>query len=135
MSNTAKIHFPERLEKDERKYQTELIMKLFENWDLTIRQQAIALGLSPDTGTSIHNYKNGKHYLPLSRDIQDRIGHLLAVHKYLRRAYPFNKMLVYRWISTPNSDFNQQTPFDVIEQQGLLGLVEIRNYLEQSLQI
>jgi hypothetical protein len=135
MSNTAKLHaHPEPLNKDERKYQTELIMQLFAHWNLSIRQQAIALGLSSGTGTSIHNYKSGKGYLPTSRDIQDRIGHLLAIHKCLRRAYPFNNALVYSWIKTPNSDFNQQTPFDIMEQQGLLGVVEIRNYLEQGLQ-
>lgn len=127
------IHYEHAaLSTTERKQQTRMIMQLFDHWNLTYKQQAIALGLSPNTGTSISKYKNGEQYLPLLRDIQDRIGHLLAIHKYLRRAYPFNKELAYRWITTPNADFNHQCPFDVIDREGYMGLVSIRNYLKLS---
>jgi hypothetical protein len=114
----------------ERKQQTQMIMQLFKHWQLTAKQQAVALGLSPNTETSIYNYKNGNNFLPLYRDLQDRLGHYFAIHQYLRRAYPFNKELVYRWILTPNADFNLRTPFDVIQQEGYMGLVKIRSYLE-----
>lgn len=113
----------------ERAHQTQMIMKLFQLWNLTTKQQAIALGLSPNTGTSIDNYKKGK-FLPLYRDIQDRIGHLLAIHKNLRQIYPYNKELAYQWITTPNADFDNQSPFDVIAVEGYMGLVSIRTYLE-----
>jgi hypothetical protein len=128
-SNLAITYHPHTPTTKEHLQQTQLIMKLFQLWNLTYKQQAIALGLSPNTQTSIHKYKNGKQALPLFRDIQDRVGHLLAIHKYLRRAYPFNKELAYQWISTPNKDFTQQSPFTVIANEGYLGLVKIRNYL------
>ena len=117
------------LSEKERAHQTQMIMKLFQFWHLTNKQQAIVLGLSPNTGTSIDNYKKGG-YLPQYRDIQDRVGHLFAIHKYLRRVYPLNKELAYRWMTTPNADFNNQSPFDVICQEGYMGVVRIRNYLE-----
>lgn len=66
---------PVSLTEAERQQQTQMIMQLFDYWCLTYRQQAIALGLSPNTETSIHRYKNGKQFLPLFRDIQDRVGH------------------------------------------------------------
>lgn len=118
------------LSQEERQQQTQLIMKLFEHWKLTIKQQAILLGLSPNTETSIYNYKTLKQCLPTYRDTQDRIKHLLVIHKYLRRAYPFNKELAYRWISTKNADFDRVSPFDVIAEEGFMGLVKIRMYLE-----
>lgn len=133
MSHAIKIinHYePASLTVAERKQQTQMVMKLFEHWKLTYKQQAIVLGLSPNTETSIHRYKNGKQYLPLFRDIQDRVQHLLAIHKYLRRAYPFNNELVYQWISTPNIDYNHQSPLDIICKEGYMGLVKIRQYLE-----
>lgn len=117
---------------EQRKQQTQLIMKLFELWQLTDKEKAIALGLSPGTQTSIYKYKTGKQYLPSTRDTQDRIGHLLAIHKFLRRAYPFDKELAYQWIKTPNMDFNSRTPFDLISQNGYLGLIQIRYYLEMN---
>jgi hypothetical protein len=119
----------------ERKQQTEMIMQLFKLWQLTARQQAIALGLSPNTETSIYNYKNGSNSLPLYRDLQDRVVHFLAIHKFLRQAYAFNKELAYRWMTTANADFDFQTPFDVIQREGYLGLVKIRSYLEFHQQI
>ena len=114
----------------EREQQTTLIMNLFERWRLTYKQQAIMLGTSPRTATSINNYKKGKTYLPQNRDTQDRITHLLAIHKYLRRVYPLNKELAYRWITTANSDFNNESPFEIISKEGLMGLVRVRQYLE-----
>ena len=116
----------------ERKEQTRMIMKLFELWHLTDKEKAIALGLSTSTQTSIHKYKTGKQNLPLITDIQDRIGHLLAIHKYLRRAYAFDKELAYQWIKTINTDFNNRTPFDLISQKGFLGLIQVRYYLEMN---
>jgi len=123
---------PSKLNKTERKQQTQMIMRLFSLWNLTDKEKAIALGLSTGTQTSIHKYKTGKQDLPLMRDIQDRVGHLLAIHKYLKRAYPFDKELAYQWIKTSNSDFNNLPPFNLIFNEGYLGLVKVRNYLEIS---
>ena len=132
MSRATIINYyePSLLTNAERKHQTVLVMKLFELWKLTYKQQAIALGLSANTESSIHNYKSGKHPLPQLRDIQDRIRLLLTIHKYLRRAYPYNKELAYLWITTPNLDFDHLSPFDIIFRDGYLGLVKIKNYLE-----
>jgi hypothetical protein len=121
---------PISLSEKERKQQTQMIMQLFMHWQLTAKQQAIALGLSPNTETSIYNYKNGTNALPLYRDLQDRVAHYFAIHQFLRRVYAANKVLAYRWISTPNADFNFQSPFAVIQREGYMGLVKIRSYLE-----
>lgn len=50
----------------------------------------------------------------------------------MRRAYPFNKELAYLWIKTTNTDFNNNTPFDLISQKGHLGLIQVRYYLEMN---
>jgi len=129
-ANLAFNYQPVSLSEKERRTQTQMLMKLFGHWRLTYSQQAILLGLSPKTETSIHRYKNLKAYLPMYRDIQDRIGHLFAIHKYLRRIYPMNKALAYRWITTANEDFNNLSPFNVICKEGYLGLIKVRQYLE-----
>lgn len=120
------------LSEKQRKQQTEMIMRLFEHWQLTNRECAILLGLSPKTGTSINKYETGKSSLPKYRDIQDRVNHLLAIHRYLRRAYPYNDELAYRWIKTPNADFQHHSPFEVIANEGFSGLLRIRNYLASN---
>ena len=127
----SELHYePPEMSDVERRQQTELIMNLFAKWKLTYKQQAIVLGLSPKTETGIHRYKTGKQYLPQYRDIQDRISYLLAIHKLLRRAYPYNKELAYQWVLTPNEDFNHKCPYALVCENGYLGLVQIKEYLE-----
>jgi len=118
----------------EREQQTSMIMQLFKHWQLTNSERALILGLSPRTGTSINNYNTGKAYLPQYRDIQDRVGHLFAIHRYLKRAYPYNTELAYRWIKTPNFDFQQHTPLEIIVNEGFAGLLRVRNYLASDLE-
>ena len=133
-TNFEELSIMEALSKREREYQTALITKLFELWALTYKQQAVMLGLSPNTQTSIHRYKTGTQTLPLYRDIQDRIKNLLAIHQYLRRAYSFDKTLAYQWITTPNADFNFVSPYEFIEKTGYMGLLKVREYLAQTQQ-
>lgn len=117
---------------EERKQETEMIMQLFKHWQLTNAECAILLGLSPNTATSINNYNTGKVALPKYRDIQDRVGHLLAIHRYLKQAYPYNDDLAYRWMKTRNADFQYFTPLQIIDGEGFAGLLRIRQYLESD---
>jgi len=120
------------LSNEERKQETEIIMQLFKLWHLTNAESATLLGLSPNTATSINNYNTGKAALPKNRDTQDRIGHLLAIHRYLKQAYPYNDDLAYRWMKTQNADFQYFTPLQIIDGEGFAGLLRIRQYLESD---
>jgi hypothetical protein len=130
MRARTKPWYLQELSRKERQQQTQLIMKLFELWKLTTKQQAILIGTSPNTETGIYNYKNNKNYLPINRDTQDRIRLLLTIHQHLRKAYPFNKELAYQWMTTRNMDFAHLSPVDVIAEEGIMGLVRIKRYLE-----
>lgn len=109
---------------------TQMIMRLFEHWKLNYEQQAILLNLSTKTNNTIANYKRGTARLPQDRDSQDRVKHILAIHKYLRTLFPNNPELAYQWPTTPNQFFNSKSPIDIVREEGFLGLVKIRNYLE-----
>lgn len=109
---------------------TQMIMRLFSHWGLTYEQQAALLSLSRNTNSSIARYKSGKSFIALDRDKFDRIGHLLAIHKCLRMIFPMNTKLAYEWPTTPNKYFNGRTPVQVVIDDGFLGLVEVRKYLE-----
>lgn len=122
------------LTEEQRQQQTQMIMQLFEHWQLTNAECAILLGLSPNTATSINNYNTGKSSLPKYRDIQDRVGHLFAIHRYLKQAYPFNEDLAYRWIKSPNADFQGFTPLQIINKEGFEGLLRVRYYLESNME-
>lgn len=112
---------------------TKMVIRLFEHWKLTYEQQSMLLGLSTHTHSTIARYKKGVATLSSGRDMQDRAGHLLAIHKILRTIFPLNNELVYTWPSTPNAYFNGRSPIQVIADDGFLGLVNVRHYLENYL--
>jgi hypothetical protein len=65
-----------------------------------------------------------------NRDLIDRAGHLLAIHKSLRILFPHNKELAYAWMTTANQHFDGKTPMDIVHEQGFLGLIAVRRYLD-----
>lgn len=119
----------------ERASQTKMIMRLFELWKISPAQQAICLGLSPHSRTSISKYRSDKAYLPLYRDIQDRVASLLIIHSTLRKLFPENKELVYTWIKRRNKFFENYTPLEVICRDSYQGLEKVKNYLKGALSI
>jgi hypothetical protein len=61
----------------------QMLMQLFEHWQLETEEQLNSLGLSTDNRAALTRYRNGG---PLSknRDLIDRAGHLLGIHENLR---------------------------------------------------
>lgn len=107
-----------------------MVTRLMDHWHLPVSDQAELLGLSGrGARQSIGRYRNGAP-LGTSRDLQDRVGHLLAIHKSLRILFPHNRDLAYRWMTQPNRRFGGLTPVDVVRQNGFLGLISIRRYLD-----
>ena len=76
-------------------------MRLFEHWQLSAAEQAAVLGLSVGSRTTLARYRSGEP-LADNRDLLDRAGHLLGMHKSLRLLFPHDRDLAYRWMTAPN---------------------------------
>ena len=61
-----------------------------------------------------------------SRDLLDRAGHLLGIHKSLQLLFPRNEDIVRGWMSSGNSRFGEETPIGIVRRYGLAGLVMVR---------
>lgn len=119
---------------DDRRKMARLVTRLFDLWQLSPNQQANLLGLSGATRSTLQRYRTGEQPLAKSRDLQDRVGHLLGIHKALRILFPKNKSLAYAWPTSKNKAFTNRTPVEVIEEEGFEGLLKVRYYLEGQLQ-
>jgi hypothetical protein len=106
-----------------------MIMRLFELWKISAQDQTVLLGLSENGRMSIMRYRKGAP-LADSRDLLDRAGNLLAIHRSLRLLFPRNKDLGYKWISTPNRALEGKSPLEIIRHDGFLGLLIVRRYLD-----
>lgn len=103
--------------------------RLFELWNLSTADQLELLGLSRTSRAQISKYRNGGA-VPSSRDMLDRIGWLLSIHKSLRLLYPHNENIRYTWIKRRNRILDDQRPLDIMKYQGLIGVARVARYLD-----
>ena len=114
---------------DERKKLAKMVTRLFELWNLSTADQLELLGLSRTSRSQLSKYRKGGA-IPSSRDMLDRIGWLLSIHKSLRLLYPRNENIRYTWIKRQNQMLNGQKPLDLMKNQGLIGIASVARYLD-----
>lgn len=105
-----------------------MVAQLFDHWQLTTVEQAELLGLSAANRSTVARYRRGEP-LADSRDLLERAGHLLGIHKSLRIIFPHDRDLAYRWMTTPNRRLGAR-PVDIVIRHGFEGLLALRRYLE-----
>ena len=107
-----------------------LVTSLLDKWNLTTAEQAAMLGLSEDNRSTLARYRKGSP-LADNRDLLERAGHLLGIHKSLRILFPHDRDLVYAWMSAHNRRMGCR-PVDLIRGHGFEGLLAIRRYLDHQ---
>ena len=105
-----------------------MVVSLLDHWKLSPIDQAVLLGLSTQSRSTIARYRRGEP-LADSADLLARAGHLLGIHKALRILFPHDRDLVYRWVSTPNRRFGT-SPLEVMKRHGYEGILAVRRYLD-----
>lgn len=108
----------------------QMIMQLFELWNLDTASQLNLLGLSETSRALLSKLKRGDAVLSHQRDTLDRVSWLLAIHQSLRMLYPQNPELRYDWINRKNQKLNHEKPIEIMLRDGILGLAKISRYLE-----
>ena len=114
---------------DSRKALAALAIKLFQLWGLSTSDQLELLGLSPKSRAMLSKYARGEA-LPATRDMYDRVGWLLAIHKALRLLYPRNVDIRYSWVNRRNAAFANLAPLEVMREQGIIGIARVARYLD-----
>ena len=105
-----------------------MVMKLLARWALSTAEQSAALGISADSRTTLARYRKGEPFAD-NRDLLDRAGHLLGIHKSLRIMFPHDPDLAYRWMTQPNLRLGTR-PVDIVIDHGFEGLLSVRRYLD-----
>src|SRR5687768_3114403 len=105
-----------------------MVVPLLDHWDLARNNQAVLLGLSTQSRSTVSRYRRGEP-LADSADLLARAGHLLGIHKALRILFPHERDLAYRWVTTPNRRFGA-TPLEIMKRHGYEGILAVRRYLD-----
>lgn len=106
----------------------QMILRLFELWNLDTASQLNLLGRSETSRKVLSDMKQG--ILSNQRDLLDRIGWLLAIHKSLRILFPENPALRYDWVNRKNKVLENNTPLEIMKKEGIIGLAKISHYLD-----
>jgi hypothetical protein len=107
-----------------------MVTRAFEHWKLGTEDQLAMLGLATNNRSALGRYRRGEPLAP-NRDLLERAGHVLAIHKNLRLVFPQNRDLAYAWMSQRNKAFGGLTPVDVIREWGFSGMLMVRAYLDR----
>ena len=108
-----------------------MVTRTFEHWQLNTEDQLAMLGLATSNRAALGRYRKGEP-LGASRDLQERAGHVLAIHKNLRLIFPQDRDLAYAWMTRRNRAFEGRTPVEVIREWGFTGLLMVRAYLDRN---
>jgi hypothetical protein len=106
-----------------------LVTRLFDKWELTSVDQLNLLGLSETSRSLLAKYRRGEP-LPQGRDVHDRVGWLMSIHKTLRLLYPHDEMLRCSWVNRRNKMLGNLTPLEVMREQGLIGIARVARCLD-----
>ena len=116
--------------RDERVVLARAVTKLFELWQLGTADQLMLLGLNESNRIALQRYAKGEA-LAANRDLLERVGHLLGIHKALKLLYPHNPEIVGGWMSSPNTAFDGVPPVDMARRFGFAGLLMVRGTLDR----
>ena len=115
--------------RDSRGRLARMVVALLDHWKLAPNDQALLLGLSAQSRSSIARYRRGEP-LADSADLLARAAHLLGIHKALRILFPQDRDLAYAWVTTPNRRFGDAAPLDIMKRHGYEGILAVRRYLD-----
>lgn len=116
---------------DDRSELAKMVIALFSHWQLSTEEQLAMLGLSTKNRGVLARYRKGDPLAP-NRDLLERVGILLGIHKSLRILFPQNREQAYSWMKQHNRAFEGSTPVDAIKEWGFPGLLMVRSYLDKA---
>jgi hypothetical protein len=115
--------------RDSRERLARMLVELFDHWEVPAADQAVLLGLSTQSRSTLARYRRGEP-LADNADLLARAGHLLGIHKALRLLFPHDRELAYRWVRAPNRRFGGATPLELMKRHGYEGILAVRRYLD-----
>lgn len=118
-----------RLSAEDRSNLSQVLMELFNAWDVGAAQQRVLLGLEGEKADLLWQVHKGEE-IPDDDDILARAEHLLAIHDCLRTAYPRSANMASHWLHQTSRHFVERPPLTVMLEDGVQGLKAVRGHLD-----
>jgi uncharacterized protein (DUF2384 family) len=102
------------------------VLNLFERWNVADVDAAVVFG--GISARTLRRWRDGD-LGRVSRDMADRMSHLLAIHKSLRILFEETRR-GYDWMSARNEAFGGKSALDILRRGGMEDIVRVRAYLD-----
>jgi hypothetical protein len=109
---------------------TEVMSHIFRIWGVSSETQRSLLGLSPVAAEGLRAPLEEGGAFPAREECLDRAEQLMAIHECLRTAYPRSGAMAAHWLKQPHRRMDLRTPLDVMLEDGLPGLKQVRGLLD-----
>ena len=109
---------------------SEVVMHIFEQWNVNSAQQVALLGLPEGTRPRELRRLQGGAPLPHDEELLDRAEQILAIHDCLRTAYPRSTNMAAHWLHQASRHFRSRSPLSVMLEDGIDGLRAVRGHLD-----
>lgn len=117
---------------DEQIALTVRIMEILDGWGMTSEEIISVIALPEKTPTRALRRYRDKTAFPVSVELEERLDHIIGITEALRTSYPHNPNMGKMWIRQRSKKLNNQIPLQIIVENGLEGIVEIRKHLDCS---
>ena len=108
------------------------IMGILDGWGMSAAEIISLLALPEKTPTrALRRYRENTPF-PVTAEVEERIDHILGITDALRTSYPHNPQMGKIWISQRSKKLQNQIPLQIIVENGLSGIIEIRKHLDCS---
>ena len=117
---------------DEQVALTVQIMETLDSWGMSSAEIISLIALPTKTPTrALRRYRENTAF-PVSPELEERIQHIVGINDALRTSYPHNPNMGKMWMRQRSKKLNNQIPLQIIVENGLEGIVEIRKHLDCS---
>jgi len=104
---------------------------MLDDWEIEAKDQLALLGLNDVPSREVRRLRDSRP-LPDEPEIMQRVEHLICIADALRTTYPFSQRMGSLWMHKPNRKFRQRSPVATMVEDGMVGIISVRSYLDCS---
>jgi len=109
-----------------------LVVNILDDWGIRAADQVNILALPEGTPTRMLRRYHEETPLPDDPDVMQRVEHLLGIADALRTTFPRNAQIGVLWLKQPCRRLRRRRPLDILVEDGLSGLINVRTHLDCS---
>ncbi len=117
---------------DEQIILTVRILEILDGWGMSSAEIISLIALPEKIPTrALRRYRDNTPF-PVSPELEERLEHIIGITDALRTSYPHNPNMGKIWIRQRSKKLKNQIPLQIIIENGLEGIIEIRKHLDCS---